>query len=150
MKRTHLSLLQLACFVLCGFGLSCCGRPSTAAKSSHSVTISNPDNAWGKDIKYENGSDGCSLSIDGVRFELLDLNSAAVDFEALGIKGISVTGGAKISYKSTEQTEDAFMAVLDKPVAIRQDVLYWGGDSLGPVSDGDVFIADAQGLRPKP
>ncbi len=149
MKRNHITLFQSACLALVVASTAACSRPISGSTCTHTISISNPDNAWGKDIVYVNGSDGCSLTVDGFKFELLDLASAVVDFEALGIEGISVTGDAKISYKSTEESEDSFMAVLNLPVAIRDGVLHWGEESLGSVSNGDVFIADATGLRRK-
>jgi hypothetical protein len=68
----------------------------------------------------------------------------------LGISGVKVTGTHTVSYKSTEKELDSFLTVTGKQVAIREGELFWGGESLGIVKKGDVFQADADGLRAKP
>jgi hypothetical protein len=114
------------------------------------MTISNPGNSWGKVISYVSGTDGTSLTVDGVLFKILDFSHVQVDFKALGLSGVEVTATHKVTYKSTEQEPDSFLTVTGKQVAIREGELFWGGESLGQVGEGDVFLADEQGLRVEP
>ncbi len=150
MKKAFPLWPRVAVLFLASVSLISCGQKPGSVFSSTTINISNPDNEWGRDIQYVSGTDGTSVSVDGVKFEILDHGSATVDFEALGLTGVTVTNTKKLSVKSIEESEGAFLVVLDRPVAIREGVLFWGDKSLGEVSKGDVFIADSQGLRPKP
>ena len=133
------------------FALVSCGDSSAAPSASSSssstfINLSLPDEGWAQSVKFETGEDGIPvLTLDDVRFELRDAAAYLLDWEAIGMKGITVTGS--MSYKTTTPVEGAFLAVSGKAVEIREGVLTWGDDSLGNVSAGDVVVVDAEGLH---
>jgi hypothetical protein len=130
------------------FAFAACGERSTAASSSGGMflSISAPKEGWAQSIEYRTGADGMpDLTIDGVRFELRDPAAYLMDWEALGLEGITTT--ASITYESTEPVEGAFLAVSGESVEIHDGVLSWGDAEVGAVAAGDVVVVDADGVR---
>jgi len=141
------SLLRLTLIVgLCALA-SCRERTSSASSSGGTfLSITAPQEGWAQSIEYRTGGDDFpSLTVDGVRFELRDSAAYLLDWEALGMSGI--TTSASFTYDSTEPVEGAFLAVTGKGVEIHDGVLTWGDESVGPVAAGDVVVVDADGVR---
>lgn len=126
--------------------LSACGsgQVGETSSSSTSITIVKPEKGWAETIEYRAEGPHPVLVLDGVRFELRDPAAYLLDWEAVGMRGITVV--SSFTYESTVPVEDALLSVLGEGVEIRDGTLYWGGDEVGPVTEGDVVRVDADGV----
>lgn len=132
----------------CALASASCSDRSTGAASSTStfISITTPEEGWAGSIEYRSGDGGPPiLTLDGVRFELRDMAATLLDWEAIGMSGITVE--SSFTYESTKPVEGAFLAVSGKGVEIRDGVLFWGDVPVGDVEAGDVVLVDADGLR---
>ncbi|MFT7487001.1 MAG: hypothetical protein ACI9F9_002859 [Candidatus Paceibacteria bacterium] len=128
--------------------LGACGKANVQATRSSvfQVSVDLPERGWMSSVTYEHTDFGARLTLDGAVFELLDGQAYRIDWEELGLSGLT-TSTSKVSYASTKESQGGFFTVMGKPVEIRDDTLLWGSESLGTVSEGDVFVVDAEGLQ---
>lgn len=104
-----------------------------------------------RQFAYRSDDAGTALEVNGVTFKFLDPAAYVVNFEVLGFTVVS--GGAKVTSYEKAGTEPAVelagapLTVLDRDVQVLDGVLTWGEESLGAVTEGDVYLVDAKGLR---
>jgi hypothetical protein len=147
MNRTTRRLLSWLPLLAVVGALAACGERSKAAASSTlSIHITAPKEGWARTIDYRTDERGVpNLTVDGIRFELRDPAAYRLDWEAIGMKGISTS--STVHYQSTQAVEGAFLAVSGKGVEIHDGVLSWGTVEVGKVAAGDVVVVDADGVR---
>ena len=126
---------------------ACESKAPAESNGSTVLTINIAESDWGKEVTYQTDAEGTRLIIDGVRFTIEDPVSAQVNFDALGVTGVKITGDYKVTHKSTDDANLVFMRVLGEPVTIQDGVLHLGTKELGAVVPGDEFLAGKQGLR---
>jgi len=142
MNKQLLYLLPLA------LASSSCGESAPQAQQTRHFTfhLTFPGTGDEQSVEYRVADDGIpTVILDGVRFTLLDPAVYELDWEALGVSGIEIKG--TYTRRSSEILEDAFLIVQDRAVKVEDGTLTWGETSLGPVTEGDVFVVDANGLR---
>jgi len=140
--------LSICCGLVLAGTLAACGERASSA-SSHSssfIKITAPEKGWAQTIEFSSDEQGQrTLTLDGVSFDLRDPAAYLLDWEALGLQGITTT--SSVTYESTEPVEGAFLAVAGKGVEIHDGTLTWGDTEVGTVAAGDVVIVDAEGVR---
>jgi hypothetical protein len=143
------SILWLTLLASTGAICACGERSSSASTTTTSstfISITKPNEGWAQSIEYRTGDDGIqSLTLDGVRFELRDPAAYLLDWDAIGMSGLSVS--SSFTYESTKPVAGALLSVSGRAVEIRDGTLFWGDATVGPVAAGDVVIVDADGVR---
>ena len=138
MLRLTVALLLLGC-------TACGDRTSSASTSSTFIRIQDPKEGWAESIAYRTVDGVTELALNDVVFELRDPAAYRLDWDAVGMSGIKVTGS--FHYQSNVPVEGALLSVSGRAVEIVDGSLRWGDEDLGAVAAGDRVVVDENGLR---
>ena len=132
-------------------GLACgCDKSARSTTSTYiNIEVNEPEGGWATKVRYQTETgEYPKLFLNDVEFDLRDASVYKVDFDALGIRGL--TNKNTVNYKSTGPVaQPEFLFVLDKVVEIKDGNLLWGDETVGAVQAGDTVIVDAKGLTIK-